>query len=152
MAALYIQPATESAQVTLTFTQPHHGSHLQLASIHLLYNPSTTSPLCPHSRLVFSARQLLPSPISYPTNFGFALKASTSIPLYTVRGFRCSTAEHKMQSLMFLATFFMASVVGLPHVAMIDTPVVRDVGLIFDDRYYSKHAHLAYLYCIGSPY
>ncbi|KAK7182905.1 hypothetical protein DPSP01_009671 [Paraphaeosphaeria sporulosa] len=44
-----------------------------------------------------------------------------------------------MNAFMFLFTF-VASVLGLPHVAMIDTPAIRDVGLIFDDRYYKGNS------------
>jgi hypothetical protein len=41
---------------------------------------------------------------------------------------------------MFLFTFFVAAVMGLPHTGMIDTPDVLDVGLIFDDFNYGKHS------------
>lgn len=37
-----------------------------------------------------------------------------------------------------LLTIFAATVAGLPHVGMLDTPTVSDVGLIFDERDYSK--------------
>ncbi|KAF2443781.1 hypothetical protein P171DRAFT_486502 [Karstenula rhodostoma CBS 690.94] len=45
-----------------------------------------------------------------------------------------------MNTLLFLVTFFVASVVGLPHVGMIDTPLIRDVGLIFDDKFYKGNS------------
>jgi hypothetical protein len=45
-----------------------------------------------------------------------------------------------MNTITFLVTLFVATVVSLPHTGMIDTPDVRDVGLIFDDFNYSKYS------------
>ena len=39
--------------------------------------------------------------------------------------------------ILLLATF-AANVAGLPHVGMLETPTVHDVGLFFDQSNYSK--------------
>lgn len=46
-----------------------------------------------------------------------------------------------MKNFAPLLAVFVAAVAGLPHVGMIDTPVIRDVGLIFDDKFYRERRH-----------
>ncbi|KAJ4347831.1 uncharacterized protein N0V89_009201 [Didymosphaeria variabile] len=43
-------------------------------------------------------------------------------------------------NIMLLISLFFATVMGLPHVGMLDTPDVRDVGLIFDDLNYTGNS------------
>lgn len=46
------------------------------------------------------------------------------------------TTQLTMKLFIFLISFLAALVSALPHVATIDTPALRDVGLIFDDEFY----------------
>ncbi|KAL1601409.1 hypothetical protein SLS60_006322 [Paraconiothyrium brasiliense] len=46
----------------------------------------------------------------------------------------------KVNTIMLLITFFVATVMGLPHVGMLDTADVHDVGLIYDDVNYNGNS------------